>query len=84
MAGFNFRIIDCAALPPETHRHIGRCQVPRCSRAGVAVAIYDYVTGKGGRISDCRRWLCAEHTRRFCSTHALALPWPWKDQEPET
>lgn len=83
MSGWNHRIRLATEAERRQARWVrgewtpgapARCSSPRCREEAVYMSGYDYVTGKGGRVSDQRRLLCFGHAQRFANKWGLALP----------
>lgn len=46
----------------------------RCDQIATHLAVYNYVTGRAGRISFASRGLCDLHAERFRAKHGLPEP----------
>jgi hypothetical protein len=47
------------------------CRVARCRERATHLGTYDYVTGRAGRTSFARKYMCDLHAERFRARHAL-------------
>ena len=65
MAGFNHRWYKVLDYPAPIQKEWGwdnNCCARQCrGQQVVALAIYDYITGRRGRVSDRRQYLCQAH-----------------------
>jgi len=71
MPAFNYRI---RLIPPEERRYWGVCSSPKCQNEAVYICKYDYITGRAGRVSTSRRFLCRTHAEKWVQKHGLVLP----------
>lgn len=51
-----------------------RCSNSVCDERPEFIASYDYVTGRAGRVSSQRRFLCKAHGEAFAKRNGLELP----------
>ena len=45
-----------------------------CGKPIMFVCVYDYVTGRAGRLTDSRKGRCREHAEAFAKKHGCAMP----------
>ena len=84
MASFNHQVLTMANCPvygfrdapPMTCRHgrNRRTKPDGCGRPCTHVCMYDYVTGRAGRVTDARRPKCEEHAQLFATRHNTPMP----------
>jgi hypothetical protein len=70
---------DTPERVPDWHdasREVWRpcCTDRKCDGRPEFIASYRYVTGKAGRVSSQRRYVCQAHAEAFAKKHGLELP----------
>jgi len=83
MSSFNHRIARLNGIDRgwrgafgETCRH-GRNRKRNpdgCGKPVEFVVMYDYVTGRAGRVTDSQRGKCREHAEQFAKKHDCPMP----------
>lgn len=77
MAGFNYRVYPRASPPPRYSLFFfvaTRCTVGRkCTNPAEYAVVWDYVTGRRGRVSSAARAACKMHMIEFARRHGLEV-----------
>jgi len=59
---------------PDTLIWSPSCSTSGCDQRPEFVSSYRYVTGRAGRVSSQRRFMCTAHAQAFAQKHGLELP----------
>ena len=61
-------------LPRGAPQRRHPCTAPWCDQLATHLTVYNYITGKAGRVSFASRGVCDDHAAKFRAKHHLAEP----------
>lgn len=69
----NHRILLISNAPASVEHLWQQCSIRGCKAPYLYLTASDYVTGRRGRVSWRKRYLCSGHAERWCIQHGVTL-----------